>query len=211
MGLTAAARAEFVAGVDVYDQVVTYDDLGSLADGPAVYVDMSGDAAVRSAVHERLGESLAYDCLVGASHWDRMAGDSGLLSGPAPQLSPLRARPLRQAARGLGPRRPPEPGGRCLGAIRRVGLGMARGRSRERPRGRGARLIDLLDEEHPAVDRLCDGARAGGLAAFEHDDRDLPSVCPGRRRIGHASTIWVQRRSRSSPLQWLRGPGPRRP
>ena len=86
VGLTAAARAAFVAGVDVYDQVVTYDDIGSLADGPAVYVDMSGDAAVRSAVHERLGESLAYDCAVGASHWDRMMGDGEPVPGPAPQL-----------------------------------------------------------------------------------------------------------------------------
>ena len=86
IGLTSAARAEFVRGLDVYDQVVTYDELESLPDAPAVYVDMSGDAGVRGAVHRHYGDALAYDCAVGVSHWDKAFADPGPLPGPAPEL-----------------------------------------------------------------------------------------------------------------------------
>ena len=65
---------------------LAYDDLAALDDGPTVYVDISGDAGVRAAVHERFGESLAYDCLVGAAHWDQVFVDAGPLAGPAPEM-----------------------------------------------------------------------------------------------------------------------------
>jgi hypothetical protein len=86
VGLTSPSNAEFVRGLDVYDRVVTYDEIDSLPDTPAVYVDMSGDAAVRGAVHRHYGEALAYDCAVGVSHWEKAFADPGPLPGPAPQL-----------------------------------------------------------------------------------------------------------------------------
>ncbi len=86
VGLTAPARVDFVRGLGVYDQVASYDELESLPDKPAVYVDMSGDAGVRGAVHRHYGDALAYDCAVGASHWDKAFTDPGPLPGPAPQL-----------------------------------------------------------------------------------------------------------------------------
>jgi hypothetical protein len=86
VGLTSPGNTGFVQGLGVYDLVAGYDDLAALEDGPTVYVDISGDGAVRASVHERFGESLAYDCLVGASHWDQIAVDAGPLTGPAPEL-----------------------------------------------------------------------------------------------------------------------------
>lgn len=86
VGLTSAGRAAFVGGLGVYDRVIPYDDVGSLPGDGTVYVDISGDAAVRAAVHGHYGDALAYDCAVGASHWDRMTADVGPLEGPAPTL-----------------------------------------------------------------------------------------------------------------------------
>ncbi len=86
IGLTSPSRREFVEGLGVYGQVATYDDLGTLPDARTVYVDISGDGAVRASLHERFGESLVYDCLVGASHWDQLGVDAGPVSGPAPEL-----------------------------------------------------------------------------------------------------------------------------
>ncbi len=86
VGLTSAGRADFVRGLGVYDQVITYDELEGAPADPVVYVDISGDAELRGRVHRHLGEALAYDCAVGASHWDRVFSDPGPLPGPAPEL-----------------------------------------------------------------------------------------------------------------------------
>ena len=66
--------------------VLGYPDIASsLPEDPAVYVDMSGSAPVREAVHRRLADNLTYDCAVGATHWDAPAGGDDL-PGPAPVL-----------------------------------------------------------------------------------------------------------------------------
>jgi hypothetical protein len=86
VGLTSAKRAGFVEDLGVYDRLVAYDALASLPKEPAVYVDISGDAELRGAVHRHYGESLAHDCAVGATHWDHLVGDTGALPGPAPKF-----------------------------------------------------------------------------------------------------------------------------
>jgi hypothetical protein len=86
VGLTSPGRVDFVNGLGCYDAVLTYDDLDRLPAGePAVYLDMSGDLGVRRAVHEHLGDSLAYDCMVGATHRSSLLGD-GEMPGPAPVM-----------------------------------------------------------------------------------------------------------------------------
>ena len=86
VGLTSAASVDFVSGLRVYDSVVAYDDVASLPDGRAVYVDMSGAADVRAAVHGRYGEELAHSAAVGATHWTEMASPREPLPGPPPTL-----------------------------------------------------------------------------------------------------------------------------
>ena len=85
VGLTSAANVDFVLGLDVYDRVLTYDDIDFLdADIPTVYVDMAGDAVIRGEVHERI-EALTASVQVGGTHWDQVGG-GGDLPGPSPAL-----------------------------------------------------------------------------------------------------------------------------
>jgi hypothetical protein len=84
VGLTSPGNAEFVAGLGIYDATVPYDEIESLDRGPASFVDVAGDGAVREAVHAHFGDRLAYSMTVGASHWDRLGAGSGELAGPSP-------------------------------------------------------------------------------------------------------------------------------
>ncbi|WP_445167009.1 DUF2855 family protein [Mycolicibacterium sp. Dal123E01] len=85
VGLTSPANAEFTRALGCYDEVLVYADIATLPDAPSVYVDFSGDSAVRTEVHGRLGDRLTYSCAVGGTHWDALGG-GGNLSGPAPVL-----------------------------------------------------------------------------------------------------------------------------
>ncbi len=84
VGLTSARGAEFTRGLGVYDHVIAYDELDALPQGRAVYVDMAGDAAVRSAVHGHYGDELAHSAVVGATHHDQMGAVPDDLPGPRP-------------------------------------------------------------------------------------------------------------------------------
>ena len=87
VGLTSSGREEFVEGLDVYDRVVAYPEVGSLPKTPAVYVDIAGDADVRAAVHNHYDDELRHSAVVGATHWDQLAGDdSEPLPGPRPEF-----------------------------------------------------------------------------------------------------------------------------
>jgi hypothetical protein len=86
IGLTSGANLAFTRQLGCYDDVVRYDGLAGLADDThAVYVDMSGDAALREAVHGRWQDRLAYSCSVGGTHWQALGSGKGL-AGPRPVL-----------------------------------------------------------------------------------------------------------------------------
>jgi hypothetical protein len=84
VGLTSARSAEFARTLGVYDRMLAYDQLESLPAGRVVYVDMAGDAELRSAVHSHYGEQLAHSAVVGATHHDRMGAVPDALPGPRP-------------------------------------------------------------------------------------------------------------------------------
>lgn len=84
IGLTSARSLAFTESLGVYDRVVTYEEIGSLADTPAVYVDMAGDAQVRNDVHAHYGAALMHSAVVGATHHDRMGAVPESLPGPPP-------------------------------------------------------------------------------------------------------------------------------
>lgn len=84
VGLTSQRSVAFTDSLGVYDRVVTYGDIESLADTPAVYVDMSGDAQVRADVHSHYGDELMHSAVVGATHHDRMGAVPDSLPGPPP-------------------------------------------------------------------------------------------------------------------------------
>lgn len=86
IGLSSPRGAEFARGLGVYDHVLTYDEVDSLGSDRAVYVDMAGDAQVRTAVHARLGPALVHSAVVGATHHDRMGDVPDSLPGPPPKF-----------------------------------------------------------------------------------------------------------------------------
>ncbi|HEU4429021.1 MAG TPA: DUF2855 family protein [Myxococcota bacterium] len=86
VGLTSPAHRAFVQRAGCYDRVAGYDEVGSLARSPAVYVDMAGNARVLAAVHAHFANELKHSCLVGATHWEaRGGGASDALLGPKPE------------------------------------------------------------------------------------------------------------------------------
>jgi hypothetical protein len=84
VGLTSARSAEFARTLGVYDHVLAYDQLESLPQGRVVYVDMSGNAELRAAVHGHYADQLAHSAVVGATHHDRMGQVPDALPGPRP-------------------------------------------------------------------------------------------------------------------------------
>lgn len=61
VGLTSSRNLAFVEGLDLYDEVVVYDDIHQLDPAAASgLVDMAGSAAVRSGVHTHFGDRLQF-------------------------------------------------------------------------------------------------------------------------------------------------------
>lgn len=84
IALTSAANVEFTHNVDLYNEVVTYDDIESLDPNVAtVLVDMSGNSSVIARIHNHFKDSLKYSCKIGATHWDQTGSDVGI-AGPKP-------------------------------------------------------------------------------------------------------------------------------
>lgn len=84
IGATSPSNVEFVRGLDMYDDVMTYDDLSSVAEVPSVVIDMAGSGSAIAAVHRRLGDLIAHSMVVGKSHHD--AAPEAVESGPRPEM-----------------------------------------------------------------------------------------------------------------------------
>lgn len=86
IGLTSPGNLAFTRGLGCYDRVLAYDEVTTLPAGePAVYVDFSGSAPLRTAIHAHWDSALSYSCSVGGTHWDELGGGKGL-AGPRPVL-----------------------------------------------------------------------------------------------------------------------------
>lgn len=67
--LTSARNKPFVERLGCYQEVHTYESLEKLTPNRStLYVDLSGDLALRERVHAHFGYSLAYSCFVGSTH-----------------------------------------------------------------------------------------------------------------------------------------------
>jgi NADPH:quinone reductase-like Zn-dependent oxidoreductase len=83
-GLTSTGNIDFVKTLGVCDAVIGYGDVAALdASIPTVYVDMSGDNAVLSAVHHHFADNLVASVAVGVTHWDAPR-ERGPIPGAAP-------------------------------------------------------------------------------------------------------------------------------
>jgi hypothetical protein len=83
IGLTSPRNVEFTESLGVYDKVVPYEELDSIEVGPALYVDVAGDAKIRGAVHGHWGDELKHSAAVGITHKGDLGGSSEL-PGPQP-------------------------------------------------------------------------------------------------------------------------------
>lgn len=91
VGLTSKGNVEFVRSTGLYDEVIAYDDADSLPETASVSVDFAGNSSLLRSIHETLGDSLKYSCLVGATHVDARGansagGSGGEMPGPKPIL-----------------------------------------------------------------------------------------------------------------------------
>jgi hypothetical protein len=78
IGMTSQRNLDFVRSLELYDTVLTYDDIASIdASRPTAIVDMSGSGTVLSDLHAHLGDNMRYCCNVGVTHWS----DAGMRPG----------------------------------------------------------------------------------------------------------------------------------
>ena len=86
VGLTSPANQAFCTGLGCYTRVLTYDALEQLGtpDTPCVYVDFSGNATLRRALHTRQ-TGLRHSGAIGGTHVAQL-GSARDLPGPAPTL-----------------------------------------------------------------------------------------------------------------------------
>ncbi len=77
VAITSARNLDFVKGLGLYEESVTYDSLTDIdATIPAVIVDMSGNGEVLGRLHTHLGDNMVRCINVGLTHWDEgLAGD----------------------------------------------------------------------------------------------------------------------------------------
>ena len=118
VGLTSAGNLEFCRSLGCYDELRTYDTVGTMDRSvPSVYVDFAGNVALRRPVHEHFGDTLRYSCSVGGTHWDEL----GRRTRPARPAADavLRAGADRQTQRARRPRAGARPN--CSGAWGRPG------------------------------------------------------------------------------------------
>ncbi|MGH6625448.1 MAG: DUF2855 family protein [Burkholderiaceae bacterium] len=86
IALTSQRNQGFVERLGCYQRSVSYEALGSIAPGErTLYVDFSGDEALRASIHHHFGDSLVYDCFAGSAQNTQFLRDTGL-PGPEPKF-----------------------------------------------------------------------------------------------------------------------------
>jgi hypothetical protein len=84
IGVTSGRNHAFTHALGCYDEVITYDDIGTVpAAAPVVSIDMAGSGPVLATVHAHFGQQLRHSMAIGRSHHEAppRAGDLG---GPKP-------------------------------------------------------------------------------------------------------------------------------
>jgi hypothetical protein len=87
VGVTSPRNVDAVRELGWYDSVITYDQVTeAIADqeSRAVVVDMAGNGPVLEALHNALGDRLAYSMVVGRTHHD--APPAAPSTGPTPEM-----------------------------------------------------------------------------------------------------------------------------
>lgn len=87
IGLTSKANLDFTKSLGCYDDVIAYEDVEGMSDGPrTLYADMAGNLEVRRRMHGHFGDNLVYDAVVGATH---LSGPPAEDAGAVPGVRPI--------------------------------------------------------------------------------------------------------------------------
>ena len=87
VALTSPGNVEFTKSLSCYDDVVSYDELESVAaEAKTLYVDVAGSKRLRVRIHQHFDDNLVYDAIVGAAHMEGVMGDAPDLPGPTPEF-----------------------------------------------------------------------------------------------------------------------------
>lgn len=85
IGLSSPANIPFVKDLQVYSQVLAYDQIATLpTDHPVVLVDMAGNGPTLVALHHHFSDQMKYSCRVGAAHWEEEPPSGKGLPGAKP-------------------------------------------------------------------------------------------------------------------------------
>ncbi|MEM8616928.1 MAG: DUF2855 family protein [Pseudomonadota bacterium] len=89
-GLTSTGNRGFVEKSDLYDHILTYDDLdglGQMGDGmTAAYVDFVGRPDLTKTIHSALGVKLIRSMVIGVTDWEADRTPPPDLPGPMPEF-----------------------------------------------------------------------------------------------------------------------------
>jgi hypothetical protein len=78
IGLTSASNKVFTESTGLYDRVVAYEDITSLAAGPACIVDMAGNGDVLGDIYRHFGSHIKHNAAIGKTHWKTGGVPKGL-------------------------------------------------------------------------------------------------------------------------------------
>lgn len=70
IGITSKGNLEKTKALGLYDTVLTYDDIDSVANTASVIVDMSGNGTVLAKLHKHLGDNMKFTSNVGLTHYE---------------------------------------------------------------------------------------------------------------------------------------------
>jgi len=75
VGLTSPGNVAFTESLGCYDRVVAYDKVSELdASAPTAYLDVAGNAELRTNLRAHLGDQLVHDAVVGVTHQEQGGG-----------------------------------------------------------------------------------------------------------------------------------------
>ncbi len=86
IALTSERNRAFVSSLGCYDDVKSYEEAAQIdANVPTLYLDFSGDDALRATIHHHVGAALVYDCYAGSAQNTQFLKKAAL-PGPEPKL-----------------------------------------------------------------------------------------------------------------------------
>lgn len=94
IGLTSAHNKESIRSLGYYDELISYEEVGSLPKTTStIFVDMAGNGKLTREIHAYFQENLVYSVVVGVTHWEERSEEENL-PGPKPSFffAPARIR-----------------------------------------------------------------------------------------------------------------------